>query len=408
MASTKIPKVRLAKPGKRPYQVRYHCPIEQREIRITTGTHDETEAEDKRQEVLAKLRLGIEAKPRKRVASGPNMAWSDFRNRYTTLELSRLRKNSRTSAETRLELAERILKPQRLRDVADSEALHDLQAQLLKGAEGTTGRGRSPHTVKSHMAAVMAALNWAALMEYLPAVPKIRKVKVSKLKQMKGRPISESEFHQMLDATEEVVGEDAKESWQYTMRGIWESGLRLEELLNVSWDDPAFIMPVWITDAFPELSIPASMQKNDTEESIPLLPGFEALLEETPDHERYGWVFNPMSLQGRLGRKVRPSRPTVGWASRVITRIGEEAGIVVEPKKGEKPAKYASAHDLRRSCADRLVAAGVDVRDVQAVLRHASAETTRKYYTRTTTQRAASAIRKIVTVPRYTQPAEST
>ena len=39
------------------------------------------------------------------------------------------------------------------------------------------------------------------------------------------------------------------------------------------------------------------MQKNDTEEEIPLLPWFEKVLLETAECERTGWVFNPASLQ---------------------------------------------------------------------------------------------------------------
>lgn len=51
------------------------------------------------------------------------------------------------------------------------------------------------------------------------------------------------------------------------------------------------------------------MQKNDTEENIPLLPWFEALLLQTPTDQRRGWVFKPLSLQLKLQRKVRHQRP---------------------------------------------------------------------------------------------------
>ena len=63
------------------------------------------------------------------------------------------------------------------------------------------------------------------------------------------------------------------------------------------------------------LDIPAAMQKNDTEECIPLLPWFEAVLMETPPEKRTGWVFDPQSLQLKLGRQIRHQRPTPsGWA----------------------------------------------------------------------------------------------
>ena len=55
------------------------------------------------------------------------MAWEDFRDRYSTLQLATLREKTIDAAESRLDIAERILKPRTLADVANSESLHDLQ-----------------------------------------------------------------------------------------------------------------------------------------------------------------------------------------------------------------------------------------------------------------------------------------
>ena len=85
-----------------------------------------------------------------------------------------------------------------------------------------------------------------------------------------------------------VVGDVAAESWQYLMWGIWESGLRIDELMHVSWDDANQIRPVWQRGRLPVLAIPHERQKNVTEESIPLLPGFESLLLQTPEQGRVG------------------------------------------------------------------------------------------------------------------------
>ena len=218
----KIPKVRLAKPGKRPWQVRYDCPIEKRQVRISTGTHDEAEAIRHKKDIEAKLRLGMEVKPRQRSAAGPHMSWEDFRLRYSELQVSSQREKSRAETETRLDIAERIVKPRRLSDMVSSEALHELQAKLLAGVASRYNppRKRSPHTVKSYMASVLAALNWAEFMEWLPAVPKIRKVKVSRLKHMKGRPITVEEFDRMLMATPDIVGEVAAKSWEHVLYGL--------------------------------------------------------------------------------------------------------------------------------------------------------------------------------------------
>jgi hypothetical protein len=58
----KVPKVRLVRPTGRPFQLRYKCPIEKREIRISTGGRDEEEAERLKAELEAKLVLGMESR----------------------------------------------------------------------------------------------------------------------------------------------------------------------------------------------------------------------------------------------------------------------------------------------------------------------------------------------------------
>jgi integrase len=411
MAKTKsIPTVRMAKPHGRPIQLRYTDQETKREIRISTGTHDEADAAEQKKDLEAKLRLGQDAKPRRRAPGGPTMLWEDFRERYTALHCSTLRPKARVNAESRVDIAERILKPRRLRDLADSGVLHDLQQKLLAGAEGRwlkdkeTGervqddRPRSPNTVKSIMAGVLAALNWAVFMEWLPACPRVRRVKTARVRQMKGRPITADEFAAMIEATESVVGRAAAPSWRYLLRGLWESGLRLGELLHVHWTDERYIVPAWAKGALPVLRIPATMQKNDTEESIPLLPGFESLLLRTPDDQRTEWAFNPLSLQSRVGRRVRHERSNSDWIGKVISKIGEKASVVVLPATGDVPAKFASAHDLRRSCADRLVAAGVPELEVAAVMRHASVETTRRHYAPGNVQRSAGVIKRCLSL----------
>jgi len=65
MTKRKIPTVRTASPAGRPIQLRYICPVENREIRISTKTRDEVEAERQKKELEARLLLDIEAKPRK-------------------------------------------------------------------------------------------------------------------------------------------------------------------------------------------------------------------------------------------------------------------------------------------------------------------------------------------------------
>jgi integrase len=394
----KPPSVRMVRAGGRPIQLRYTSRETGKEVRLSTGTYDPEIAAEQKKELEAKLLLGLPASKRRKI-TGPNMLWEDFRERYTALQLATLREKSAIDAESRLDIAERIVRPRLLCDLANSEVLHDLQQKLLAGAESRFKRPRSAITTHNYMATILAALSWAVYMEWLPAVPRVRKIKTAKLRQMKGRPITLEEFERMIKATDAVVGTAAAPTWRYVLRGLWESGLRLGELLRVHWTNQAYIVPAWPDGEYPILTIPAAMQKNDTEESIPLLPGFAKLLRQTPEDQRSGFAFDPLSMQRKAGRELSRDRIGVEWVGKVITKIGTKAKVVVVPKEGERKAKFASAHDLRRSCADRLAAAGVSEREVSAIMRHASVETTRRHYTPGNSQRTAKAIYDRLGVP---------
>lgn len=381
-SARKVPKVRIVRYPDRPFQLRYDCPVQKRQIRISTGTRDDDEAERQKAELEAKLLLGISTSSGVEKVLGPEMLWSDFREQYRTLHLATVRGSTALHAESRLDLAERILKPKTLSEMAEPNALQQLQAKLLAGEQSRRKKPRSHHTVKGYIGCILAALSWAHLQDWLPVAPKIRKLKTPKLKVMKGRPITEQEFEAMLNATARVVGDEVAESWKHVLRGLWTSALRLDELMHVSWDKAGTIRPVWGKETYPILEIPAAMQKNDTEQNIPLLPWFEAILLKTPKDQRTGWVFTPLSLQFKAGRKVRHQRPHADWVGKVISRIGKEAKVEVEPahERTGRPAKYASAHDLRRSCGERLRNAGVPPLVICRMMRHSSWETTRKHY----------------------------
>ena len=392
----KPPAVRMACPKGRPIQLRYFCPNENREIRISTGTHDQAEAERQKAELEAKLLLGIPAKRKAASSAGPHMRWEDFREEYRSSQLATLRDHTRKDAESRLDIAESILKPRTLADMADPAALGRLQARLLAGDKSRFNRPRSPHTVKSNMRTLLVALNWAYKQGWLPDRPRVQLIKVSKLKAMKGRPLALEEFERMLAKAPGVVGDDAAPSWIYLLRGLWESALRIDEAMHLSWDMPDTIRPEWHRGRLPVLTIPAALQKSDTEEAIPLLPGFEALLMETPEADRTGWIFEPASLQPKLGREPRHDRPAADWVGKIVARIGKAAGVIVEPGNSAtgKAPTFASAHDLRRSCAQRFLDAGVPAPVVQMVLRHVSFTTTQKYYAPGNVQQAAGTLRK--------------
>ena len=97
------------------------------------------------------------------------MAWSDFRAEYSTLQLTSLGKQSAQDAESRLDIAERIVRPRQLRDMGNGETLHRLQSELLFGADkaltAPPGQQGAPQPTSPKPAAItLDAVGFVALL----------------------------------------------------------------------------------------------------------------------------------------------------------------------------------------------------------------------------------------------------
>ena len=75
-------------------------------------------------------------------------------------------------------------------------------------------------------------------------------------------------------------------------------------------------------------------------------------------------------------------RMTKERVGRIIAMIGKKADIVVqlEDPRTHQRTKYASAHDIRRGLAQRLINAGVSAETLKVVMRHTDFATTEKHY----------------------------
>jgi len=98
-------------------------------------------------------------------------------------------------------------------------------------------------------------------------------------------------------------------------------------------------------------------------------------------------------------RRGEVHRPTTDWVSRMISQIGKSAEVVVqrEDRARGKRTQYASAHDIRRGCAQRLINQGVSAETLKLVMRHKQFGTTERYYgaTRAAQSAAAELYRKL-------------
>ena len=104
-------------------------------------------------------------------------------------------------------------------------------------------------------------LRWAKRQGFLSKLPTIEMPK--KQKGMRGRPITTEEFERMLVTTPKAVGELAADSFRFYLRGLWTSGLRLEESLALRWDDGPGAIVVELGGRHPMLRIPAESEKGN-------------------------------------------------------------------------------------------------------------------------------------------------
>jgi integrase len=159
------------------------------------------------------------------------------------------------------------------------------------------------------------------------------------------------------------------------MRGLWLSGLRLNEALNLYWDCDDRLR-VDLSGRRPMLWIPASLNKNGKQQLLPITPDFAAFLAETPEKQRRGRVFGG----------VTASRTD---ASRIIAAIGEAALVKIREGSGE--TQFATAHDLRRSFGERWAARGMP-HVLKELMRHETIDTTMKFYVGRNAERTADAV----------------
>ena len=374
---SEVIKVWVAKFGDRAhYQLQWRDPITSRlrtkstRIRRSGLARDRKVAERMAGELEVKLNAGEAVIPSR-------FLWQDFRARYEAEVVPGLAPRTGEKISSVFDRFEADINPRRLWDV-DEKRLSAFVSNLRKG-EG--GRGRlAESTIAGHLAHLKAALNWAKLQKlvaHLPGFPRIKRAKMSKgAKVMRGRPITTEEFERMLGKVEDVVGQAAADRWRFFLRGLWTSGLRLTESLELYWDQDDKLHPL-LTGKFPMLRIPADLEKGNKERLLPMAPEFAELLGGVPEAGRSGPVFNLERADGK------PGRPAVDRVSKIVSSIGEKAKVRVDVKK------TASAHDLRRAFGERW-ASRLMPAQLMELMRHETIETTLSYYVGRNAERTAA------------------
>lgn len=304
-------------------------------------------------------------------ACGNRLTWEAFRERYESEVVPAKAANTGQKIAAVFNLVQRILSPKKLAQLT-AQRLSYFQAELRR-------EGKAEASIKSSLATLKSALRWATRMGLLYQAPAIEMPSRAGDK-MRGRPITGEEFDRLIDAAPKIVGDTEAPSWKRLLQGLWLSGLRLNEALNVWWDRDDQLR-VDMDGRRPMLWIPAHLDKGRKNRALPITPDFAGMLQETPEAERRGRVF-------KLPREL-----TRSGVSHVLADIGAKAGVKVDERtKGEATVvKYATAHDLRRSFGERW-AARVMPNVLQELMRHEHISTTMKFYVGRNAERTADAV----------------
>lgn len=330
----------------------YIDPVTEKMVAKSTGKNNRRDAERAAAIWEAELRAG-------RREGDPRMSWKAFREKYETEKLASLSVRTQEAADTAFNHFETLINPARLAGVTEN-TISLFQAKLRE-------REIKETSIASYLRHLKAALNWAVSMGLLPRMPKIHMPKRAKgQRMMRGRPITAEEYERMLKVVPKVRPKDAT-VWQHYLKGLWLSGLRLEESLVLSWEQDAPIS-IDLSGRRPRLRIYAEAEKGNQDRLLPMTPDFAEFLLATPEAERRGQVFK---MDGLLTGKPMTSR-RVG---RVVSEIGQRANVVVN-RAGNK---FASAHDFRRAYGTRW-ARKIMPTVLQKLMRHDSIETTLRYY----------------------------
>jgi integrase len=366
--------------GDRPnFRLRYRDPVTQIQHWRSAKTTIYREAE------RAAARWEEEISSGKQAPVG-RIRWDAFVKRVKAELLPGLADKTAKNYTTVLNTVERILKAKQLAAITAGR-LSDFAAQLRD-------EEKSENTIKSYLGQLQAMLSWAkriGLIAFVPELPQMRRVRGS-WSPMKGRPITEKEYKAILKAVPKVVGDKAAPSWRHWLEGLWWSGLRLEESLNLYWDQADRIQ-VDTSGEFPMLVVPRNMEKAHKDRLLPMAPEFAEFLLKTPEADRHGPVFRPRAVECPDAKGGRPR--SVGglrdpdWVGTVCRRIGKKADVVVD-RSDKGRIKWASAHDFRRAFGVRW-AARVMPPVLMELMRHEDIKTTMKYYVGQDSHRTAKA-----------------
>lgn len=292
-----------------------------------------------------------------------DLLWSDFCDRYKRDHLA----STSDANRYKWEAARKIFEKVAAREVYGALRMSDISPRLLVAFESQLRLDVSAGSVGSYMATLRSGLNWAASIELMRPLPRLRSRGRQKqeLPAMRLEPISKESLQAMLDKCASVVGKQHAESVKDYLEAMWLSGCRMRELLEIHADRRDCHRPFELSGRNPRMCW-VSSQKNRKDQIAPITMDFAAHVQKRI--WRGGFIYEP---RGPIG----PIRDRTAL-SRLVSEIGKAAGVIAEPGT----AKHATAKHFRSSFVTRWSLRGMPLERIQQIVRHQDVATTRKYY----------------------------
>lgn len=340
------PRVRVVRYKSRPYGLRWTQ---------ADGSYREVSSGCTRLRDAEREAARLEVQLSESAIDSPDIGWRQFRERYEQEKLPQLSESSYVQWQTTANWLERTINPRRLADINRS---------MLSRFQGQLREHVSEASVRSYLRTLLAALGWAADVDLIAEAPRIRLPRRTGTRNMRSRPINVEEFERILMAVPRVRPHDAP-AWEKFLLGLWHSGLRVDELRRLSWNQGEQLS-LDLTHEVPLIRMVAGGHKSRRDEFQPVTPEFWALIKTAPPN-RQGHVF---PLSGRRGQMTRKA------TTRVVATIGHAAGVITEPDSG----KTATSHDIGRRAFLTRMDQVLSIAELQKWARHASPATTMGYY----------------------------
>ena len=290
---------------------------------------------------------------------GRSMLFATFADKYARQVV--LEGNSQEHLATVVRVlgrCERLPGVHRLSDVT-TERVDNFHNELLR-------QGNAEGTRALYLRILMHSLRWAQRRGYLQRLPLAPAV--TQPSEMTGRPLSESEYHAMLDESGTTIPRSL--DWAGLIEFLWLSGFRIGEAVRVSWDKAA---PISIRmGPKPKIQFRKGSQKSGKAQLWTCPPDLAEWLHTIQATRRHAYLLH---LRRKPDERYRTTVNRAGWK---LSELGEDLEIVTDDDSG----RTATAHDLRRSFCSRWAALLPNAFELIKLSRHSSIKTAEKYYVR--------------------------